>query len=114
MSARAWDDTSWIKVGARVRYLGDPTGHWHKSDQSDRVDLRTGDIGTVDGWTDGYPRHRCPDHREAPDCVCGDDAETTDERGWIDASPKCARVQYQGGFRAVLYAEDEGTRWERV
>jgi hypothetical protein len=74
--------------------------------------LRGGDEGNVVRIIAGYPEHACPDHDEAPDCVCG--GETGRVRACA-AGPVVAWETREGGtIERCISPEDEGTDWERV
>lgn len=106
------------EIGMRVRFIGRPPGkrafgighpgheHW----------LLGGAEGPIEPGGTGYPRHRCPDHSEAPDCVCGD---CGDSPGWIDQMDPWVVVQYRCACGETTIGRccslpDEGTLWERV
>lgn len=105
----AWDDTSWIFLGAKVRYTGFECGEWKNPDKSDKKTLKSGMTGTVVEFTKGYPTHRCPDHDASPDCVCGG------ADGQVQASEKAAVVAWDaegGTYRRLIHRD--GKHWELV
>lgn len=106
----AWDDVSWIQVGTKVRFTGSPIGEWRKPDKSDHKSLRPGMTGRVIGFTKGYPPHPCPDHSNAPDCICG-------ENGTVSANERQGIVAWDaegGEYQRLISRDDEGKRFERI
>jgi len=105
-----------LPLGTRVRFIGRAPGerfmgighpgheHW----------LCGGVEAEVEHGGDGYPRHRCPDHEDCPDCVCGDYSD-----GWIsEMLPwRVAKYPCECGEEVIgraIDAEGEGISWERV
>ena len=105
--------------GDKIRYIGAPPGEF-KFGEGHEPDVRWlegGVVGTVVSFIDGYPRHRCPDHDEYPDCICGDD-------GIVEAMERCAVVDYPavdhghkpraGVVSRCIDLSNEGETWERA
>lgn len=103
-------------IGTRVRFIGrapgvrafgiGKPGHVHYLLGAAEAVLKAGG--------DGYPRHRCPDHGDAPECVCGD----LDD-GWIDEHLPWLVAEYPCACGAELLGrtvdvEGEGISWEVV
>ncbi len=80
-------------IGTHVRYIGTGRGF------TEGVVVRHGK---------GYERHRCPNHQEAPDCICGDRDD-----GRVQAMPDWAVVDWEGPRgETCIDADEEGTYWE--
>ena len=105
-----------LPIGTRVRFIGREHGerafgigkpgreHWL---------LGGAEADVVEGG-DGYPRHRCPDHSDFPDCVCGgeDDGRIERHPPWRVAEYPCACGESVIGRAIDL--EGEGISWEIV
>ncbi len=106
------------EIGMRVRFIGRPPGvrafgigmpghvHW----------LLGGAEAVVEPGGEGYLLHRCPDHSEAPDCVCGD---CGDSPGWINEMPPWVVAEYpcacgESTVGRCCSLDEEGISWERV
>ena len=130
MAETNWADLSWAPMGAGVIKLAEPHAPADRL-HGETVDgvtawLRVGDQGAIVHHFKGYPRHRCPDHRDAPDCICGggecaDNCEPDcdcHEDGWVSASNASAVVAWQTRegpkIRRVIHREDEGVRWNKA
>lgn len=73
-----------MKIGDEVIYKGLPNGAKIGSEVDGRTHwFSSGAVGKVVRFIPGYPRHRCPDHGKAPDCVCGGN-------GWVPAEKDSA------------------------
>jgi hypothetical protein len=104
-------------VGTSVRYIGQRFGEKRSNEKEYRY-LSSDTVGVVISHHDGYPRHRCPDHSDAPDCVCGD-YDGDEDRGWIRENPPWGVAEFdsedgRGKVSRVADAENEGRTWERV
>lgn len=118
---RAWDDTGWLRAGDVLEYLdrpGRPKGERVLGEGAPETRwLCVGALGLVVEVKRGYPRHRCPDHVGAPDCVCGD-GEVGDAPGWVPERGPCALVEWETDrpgltMRRLVHPEDEGEDWRR-
>lgn len=112
--------TDWIAPGAAVRCLWGPgrkPGERVMGEGSpDTAWLCVGAAGKVVAVSAGYPRHRCPDHAGAPDCVCGDEGP---DAGWVPAMESWATVEYETdkpgrAIRRAITRSSEGETWERA
>jgi hypothetical protein len=101
-------------IGSKVRYIGCPPGEakFGMGYDPDVRWLMGGAIGVVVKQYRGFPAHRCPNHKEYPDCICGE------ESGIAQAMSPAAAVEYQadphGVIDWVIHIEDEGETWERI
>ncbi len=102
------------KIGETVRYIGRKPGERASGDghEPNVIWLVGGAEGIVVSRRKGYPKHHCPDHAQAPDCVCGDV-----NNGWIGAMPNWAVVAWSGDregttTRRCIEGADEGILWE--
>jgi len=108
----AWNDLGWIALGDEVICCEAPEGEkirgWGRPAQW----LRGGATGRIiEAPRKGYPAHRCPDHEEFPDCVCGDE-------GTIGEQPAWAVVDWDldggGTHHCAIRRDEEGTLWKRA
>lgn len=123
---RLHGDMSWVKIGEKVRFA---SPHWSSKEplpegtrvmgegDPDTAWLCVGALGTVIKMNPGYARHRCPDHRNEPDCVCG--GSDYGESGWIEEMPAWATVEYETDkpgrtIKRAIHKADEGKDWTRA
>ena len=103
------------KIGDRLRYIRKSPSHSGVTVAGVTGIRRDNAIGLViDGGGDGYPEHRCYDHSEAPDCICGDA-----DNGMVQAMPPWIVVAWETDaaglfYKACVDLDGEGTDWERV
>ncbi len=104
------------KIGETVRYIGRKPGEraYGEGHEPNVVWLVGGAEGTVVSRRRGYPKHRCPDHAQTPDCICGDV-----NNGWVGAMPDWAVIAWNGDregtiIRCCIENADEGILWVRV
>lgn len=109
----AWEGKSPIRIGDRIRFIGRPDGEraLGLGAEPNTRWLRGGDSGQVTEIICGYPPHRCPDHEEFPNCVCGEDG-TADG---TDPAPVVAYESQDGGtVPRCISPEDEDKTWKRT
>ncbi len=104
------------KIGETVRYTGRKPGEraGGEGHEPNVVWLVGGAEGTVTSHSRGYTEHRCPDHTNAPSCICGDPDD-----GRVEAMPDWAVVEWAGESEGTTISKcidtaDEGDIWERV
>lgn len=118
------------EIGTEVRYIGRPDGEKSSGEylnpesvpfgfgasvpDSEIAWIVGGCTGRVVKHGKGYAAHRCPDHKKAPDCICGNPYD-----GEIDAMPDWAVIAWESDHEGrtlerCIDLENEGDQWERV
>ena len=120
-------DNTLPSIGRRVRYIGRPDGERAMGEFLEPSKVRFGFgataptawmcggcTGLVTEHHTGYAEHACPNHGEAPECICGDEDD-----GRVEAMPPWAVVAWHTDhegktIQRCISVEDEDREWEHI
>lgn len=107
---------AWIEVGQPVQRV-DSGPTWFSSPQGPskgEPSLAADAKGVVVKILPPEPAHRCPNHDELPDCVCGGDFDDATIPGKTASAVVVWSLSDGTVIRRLIWPKDEDERWVRI